>query len=147
MQLFHGDILMATDTDIHYLALWGSSTHLMLVSLQSVKAYPTALIIPAGALLKHHLVTSDRESQDLRDRFYTRHQPRCYPHFSYASLMPLLPEEFVAHALLQAAADRRALPERSPTHTTPRPGDWVGAKIAAFAPYCRGAYASIARRI
>ncbi len=114
MQLFHGDILMATDTDIHYLALWGSSTHLMLVSLQSVKAYPTALIIPAGTLLKHHLVTSDRESQDLRDRFYTRHQPRCYPHFSYASLMPLLPEEFEAHALLQAAAAHRALPEHIP---------------------------------
>ena len=27
---------------------------------------------------------------------------------------------------------------RSPAHTTPRPGDWVGAKIAAFAPDCRG---------
>ena len=26
---------------------------------------------------------------------------------------------------------------RSPTHTTPRRGDWVGAKIAAFAPYRR----------
>lgn len=114
MQLFHGDILMATDTDIRYLALWGSSTHLMLVSLQSVKAYPTALIIPAGALLKHHLVTSDRESLNLRDRFYTRHQPRVYPHLSYASLMPLLPEEFEAHALLQAAADRRTLPEHIP---------------------------------
>lgn len=111
-QIFHGDVLKATDTEIHYLALWGASTHLMLVSLQSRREYPEALIVPAGALLKHHLVTRSHEGLNLRDRFYARHQPRVYPHFSYASLMPLLPEEFEAHALLQAAADRHALPDR-----------------------------------